>query len=219
MRPSALRKLFRGGRHADRAAGLAGPCASSTGTARPCRGDRKTRMKLIGIDEHYLTGGPARRPGARSGCQLRTPGVIVHSGEVEWRLLDLVGERLAPVDETDLDVQVLSDYPCVAPCRARRPGTPCERCRSRNRRSMARAPSGAGHAAGSDAGGGGGGAGPLRPDAWAQGNHALRPGRRSKPRPLGLLRIFKSAAALQVRVLLHPRAPTMAVQHRLLQSL
>ena len=87
--------------------------ASSTGMARPCRGDLATRheesarMKLIGIEEHYLT------PGVRDAWEVvglanYDPSVAVHSGEVERRLLDLADERLALMDETGLDVQVLS---------------------------------------------------------------------------------------------------------------
>lgn len=64
-------------------------------------------MKLIGIEEHYLT------PGVRDAWEVvglanYDPSVAVHSGEVERRLLDLADERLALMDETGLDVQVLS---------------------------------------------------------------------------------------------------------------
>lgn len=64
-------------------------------------------MKLIGIEEHYLTA-DVRDAWEAVGLAGTDPSVAVHSGEVERRLLDLAGDRLALMDETDLDVQVLS---------------------------------------------------------------------------------------------------------------
>lgn len=64
-------------------------------------------MKLIGIEEHYLT--PAVRDAWEAvGLAKTDPNAAVHSSEVERRLLDLADERLALMDETGLDVQVLS---------------------------------------------------------------------------------------------------------------
>jgi predicted TIM-barrel fold metal-dependent hydrolase len=64
-------------------------------------------MKLIGIEEHYLT--PSVRDAWEVvGLAKTDPSVAVHSGEVERQLLDLADERLALMDETGLDVQVLS---------------------------------------------------------------------------------------------------------------
>ena len=64
-------------------------------------------MKLIGIEEHYLTA-DARDAWEAIGLGETDPSVAVHSGEVERRLLDLADKRLASMDESGLDVQVLS---------------------------------------------------------------------------------------------------------------
>ena len=64
-------------------------------------------MKLIGIEEHYLTA-DVRDAWEAIGLAATDPSVAVHSGEVERRLLDLTEKRLALMDETGLDVQVLS---------------------------------------------------------------------------------------------------------------
>ena len=64
-------------------------------------------MKLIGIEEHYLTA-DVRAAWDAIGLAAADPSVAVHSREIERRLLDLVGERLALMDETGVDVQVLS---------------------------------------------------------------------------------------------------------------
>jgi predicted TIM-barrel fold metal-dependent hydrolase len=64
-------------------------------------------MKLIGIEEHYLTAA-LRGAWEAIGLAASDPSVGFHSGEVERRLLDLAGERIALMDETGLDVQVLS---------------------------------------------------------------------------------------------------------------
>jgi predicted TIM-barrel fold metal-dependent hydrolase len=64
-------------------------------------------MKLIGIEEHYLTA-QVRDAWNAIGLEATDPSVGVHSGGIERRLLDLAGERIALMDETGLDVQVLS---------------------------------------------------------------------------------------------------------------
>jgi hypothetical protein len=64
-------------------------------------------MKLIGIEENYLTA-DVRDAWDAIGLAATDPSVAFHSGEIERRLLDLAGERTAFMDETGLDVQVLS---------------------------------------------------------------------------------------------------------------
>lgn len=64
-------------------------------------------MRLIGIEEHFLT------PHVEQGWQAMDlaasdPSVAFHGGALGRRLLDLAGERIALMDETGLDVQVLS---------------------------------------------------------------------------------------------------------------
>lgn len=64
-------------------------------------------MKLIGIEEHYLT--PEVHDAWHAfGLSKMDPSVAVHAGAIERRLFDLADERLASMDETGLDVQVLS---------------------------------------------------------------------------------------------------------------
>jgi predicted TIM-barrel fold metal-dependent hydrolase len=64
-------------------------------------------MKLIGIEEHYLTA-EVRDAWDAIGLAAADPSVAFHRGDIERRLLDLAGERIALMDETGLDVQVLS---------------------------------------------------------------------------------------------------------------
>ena len=64
-------------------------------------------MKLIGIEEHYLTA-EVRAAWDAIGLAATDPSVAINSGDIERRLLDLADERLALMDETGLDVQVLS---------------------------------------------------------------------------------------------------------------
>ncbi len=64
-------------------------------------------MKLIGIEEHLLTR-EVRDAWNAIGLAARDPGAALHSSEIERRLLDVAEERLALMDETGLDVQVLS---------------------------------------------------------------------------------------------------------------
>lgn len=64
-------------------------------------------MKLIGIEEHFMTPEVAA---AWEAIDLAAsdPAASFHAGAIERRLLDLADERLALMDETGLDVQVLS---------------------------------------------------------------------------------------------------------------
>ena len=64
-------------------------------------------MKLIGIEEHFLTA-EVRDAWHALGLAAVDPSVAFHSGAIEGRLLDLAEKRLALMDETGLDVQVLS---------------------------------------------------------------------------------------------------------------
>jgi predicted TIM-barrel fold metal-dependent hydrolase len=64
-------------------------------------------MKLIGIEEHFLTA-EIRDAWHAIGLDAVDPSVAFHSGAMEGRLLDLAEDRLALMDETGLDVQVLS---------------------------------------------------------------------------------------------------------------
>jgi predicted TIM-barrel fold metal-dependent hydrolase len=64
-------------------------------------------MKLIGIEEHFLTA-DVRDAWSEIGLELTDPSVAFHSGAIEKRLMNLAEERLALMDETGLDVQVLS---------------------------------------------------------------------------------------------------------------
>jgi predicted TIM-barrel fold metal-dependent hydrolase len=61
-------------------------------------------MRLVGIEEHCIT--PAVRDAVGLGA--RDPGAAFHGGDVGRRLLDLAEERLSLMDETGLDMQVLS---------------------------------------------------------------------------------------------------------------
>ncbi len=64
-------------------------------------------MKLIGIEEHFLTA-EVREAWHAVGLEASDPSVAFHSGAIEQRLIGLAGERLALMDESGLDVQVLS---------------------------------------------------------------------------------------------------------------
>jgi uncharacterized protein len=64
-------------------------------------------MKLIGIEEHFLT--PDIRDSWNAiNLGATDPSVAFHSGAIESRLFDLAEGRIALMDETGLDVQVLS---------------------------------------------------------------------------------------------------------------
>jgi uncharacterized protein len=64
-------------------------------------------MKLIGIEEHFLTA-EVRGAWDAIGLAATDPSVAYHAGAIESRLFDLADVRLALMDETGLDVQVLS---------------------------------------------------------------------------------------------------------------
>lgn len=64
-------------------------------------------MKLIGIEEHFLTA-DIRDAWTAAGLEATDPSVAFHAGAIEGRLLDLAQGRLALMDETGLDIQVLS---------------------------------------------------------------------------------------------------------------
>ena len=64
-------------------------------------------MPLIGVEEHFLTTA-IRDAWHAAGLDARDPSVAFHAGAIESRLLDLAEERLTLMDETGLDVQVLS---------------------------------------------------------------------------------------------------------------
>jgi predicted TIM-barrel fold metal-dependent hydrolase len=64
-------------------------------------------MKLIGIEEHVLT--PQVRDAWHAiGLEATDPSVGYHAGAIEPRLMNLAEDRLALMDETGLDIQVLS---------------------------------------------------------------------------------------------------------------
>lgn len=64
-------------------------------------------MHLIAIEEHFLTT-PVRDAWHRAGVDAVDPSVAFHGGDTERRLLDVADGRLALMDETGVDVQVLS---------------------------------------------------------------------------------------------------------------
>src|SRR5476651_887866 len=64
-------------------------------------------MTLIGIEGHFLTT-EIREAWNALGLDAVDPSVAFHSGPIEGRLLDLAEDRLALMDETGVDVQVLS---------------------------------------------------------------------------------------------------------------
>ena len=64
-------------------------------------------MKLIGIEEHFLTT-EVKDAWSAIGLEAADPSVAFHGGPLEKRLVDLAEERLSLMDETGLDMQVLS---------------------------------------------------------------------------------------------------------------
>ena len=64
-------------------------------------------MKLIGIEEHFLTQ-EVRDAWHAAGLAATDPSVAFHAGSIERRLMEMAEERLALMDETGVDVQVLS---------------------------------------------------------------------------------------------------------------
>lgn len=71
------------------------------------KGKEVEAMKLIGIEEHFLTI-EVRDAWTAIGLAAIDPSVSIHSGLIENRLLGRAEDRLALMDETGLDVQVLS---------------------------------------------------------------------------------------------------------------
>jgi hypothetical protein len=68
---------------------------------------RERSIKLIGIEEHFLTA-EVRDAWHAIVLEAVDPSVGYHAGAIEQRLIDLAKNRLALMDETGLDVQVLS---------------------------------------------------------------------------------------------------------------
>lgn len=64
-------------------------------------------MKLIGIEEHFLTAEVSEAWHA-IGLEASDPSVAFHSSTIEKRLIGLAEERLTLMDESGLDVHVLS---------------------------------------------------------------------------------------------------------------
>lgn len=64
-------------------------------------------MKLIGIEEHFATA-EVKTEWHSAGLQLTDPSIAFHSGMIEERLLNMAEGRLSLMDETGIDVQVLS---------------------------------------------------------------------------------------------------------------
>lgn len=64
-------------------------------------------MKLIGIEEHFLTT-EVKDAWSAIGLEAADPSVAFHGDLLEKRLLNLAEERLSLMDESGLDVQVLS---------------------------------------------------------------------------------------------------------------
>lgn len=64
-------------------------------------------MKLIGIEEHFITS-EVRDAWNAIARETIDPSVAFHAGTIGKRLLDFAEDRLALMDETGLDVQVLS---------------------------------------------------------------------------------------------------------------
>ena len=57
-------------------------------------------MKLIGIEEHFLTT-EVKDAWSAIGLEAADPSVAFHGGPLEKRLADLAEERLSLMDETD----------------------------------------------------------------------------------------------------------------------
>ena len=64
-------------------------------------------IELIGIEEPSLTAA-VRDAWEAVGLAATDPSVGIHSGDLERRLIDLADERIALMDETGLDIAVLS---------------------------------------------------------------------------------------------------------------
>ncbi|WP_068082703.1 amidohydrolase family protein [Novosphingobium rosa] len=64
-------------------------------------------MQLIGIEEHILTP-EVLQAWHDLGLEAQDPSVAFHGGPIAGRLMDLAQQRLALMDETGMDMQVLS---------------------------------------------------------------------------------------------------------------
>jgi uncharacterized protein len=64
-------------------------------------------MKLIAIEEHFLTA-EVQDAWSAIRLELADPSVAIHRGDIERRLVDLADERIGLMDETGVDIQVLS---------------------------------------------------------------------------------------------------------------
>ena len=171
-------------------------------------------MKLIGIEEHFLTA-DVRRAWEAVELAAADPSVTVHSAEIERRLLDLADERLALMDETGLDTQVLSmttpalhDLGPESVMLARRANDAVASTIARHSdrfQALATLPIGAPEAAVSE----------LQRCVTTLGFQGAmmcgRVGDRNLDHP-DFAPIFQAAAEFNVPVLLHPRTPAPAVR-------
>jgi uncharacterized protein len=172
------------------------------------------RPKLIGVEEHYLTA-DVRDAWEAIGLATTDPSAAVHTGEIERRLLDLSDERLALMDETGLDVQVLSlttpalhdlGRECVELARRANDAVAAAIARRPDRfQALAALPVGNPEAAALE----------LERCTHTLGFRGAmlcgRVGDRNLDHP-DLSPMFEAASALGVPILLHPRTPTMAVR-------
>jgi predicted TIM-barrel fold metal-dependent hydrolase len=172
-------------------------------------------VKLIGIEEHFLTA-EVRQAWDAIGLNAVDPSVAFHSGVIEGRLLELAEDRLALMDETGLDVQVLSlttpmlhDFGPESIDMARRVNDALAAAIARHPtrfQALATLPV------------------EMPEDAARELERCVktlgfkgtmlcgRVGARNLDDP-SLTPIFQSAEALCAPILLHPRAPEMAVRH------
>ena len=171
-------------------------------------------MRLIGIEEHFITSDvrdawDAMRLGARD------PGAAFHGGDIGRRLLDLADERLALMDETGLDMQVLSLTTPALHHLGPESVELAQRTNDAVAAAVARAPPslpGPRHPAGRDAKGCGGGAGTcVRMLGFKGAVLCGRVGDRNLDHP-DFAPVLERAAALRVPMLLHPRTPAPAVR-------
>ncbi len=172
------------------------------------------RTKLIGIEEHCLVP-EVRDAWSAIGLGERDPSVAVHSGEIERRLMDLAEQRLGLMDETGLDVQVLSlttpalhdlGADCAGAARRANDAMAGAVARWPDRfQALAALPVGAPAAAAEE----------LERCVRTLGFRGTmlcgRVGERNLDHP-SLFPILERAAALGVPVLLHPRTPPAAVR-------
>ncbi len=171
-------------------------------------------MKLIGIEEHFLTA-EIHQAWEAIGLDSVDPSVAFHSGAIEGCLLDLAEARLALMDETGLDVQVLSLSTPMLHDLGRESIEMAQRANDALAAAVARHPTRFQALATLPA---------AMPDEAAleldrcvrtlgfKGTMLCgRVGARNLDDP-ALSPIFQSAEALSAPILLHPRAPEMAVR-------